>query len=271
MVELLEHAGRNPLLTVITKAPRANPRRGVADPGPGRRPGRRAGPDGPPARTARRAGRAGQLTQGRPVLRPAAAARARLPGPPRGELLAGELPEPGQLGLQLAGFLLQLQDLADAGQVQPVGGQRADLGEPVDVPPGVAAGAACAARRVQQPFPLVDPQRLRVQPGQLRGYRDAEQPPVQVRPSRTHHGRLRSWARYRSASTASLMSSSSQPPARGAWRGPSTRTGPARSGGSGIRTSGVMPAGSATRRTGTRIRAAGTRLAGCRSRARARS
>ena len=48
----------------------------------------------------------------------------------RGGLLAGpgEFPEPGQLGLQLAGFLLHLQDPADAGQVQPVGGQRADLG-----------------------------------------------------------------------------------------------------------------------------------------------
>src|SRR5579863_9256212 len=129
--------------------------------------------------------------RGRPVLRPAAAARARLPGPPRGGLLAGELPEPGQLGLELAGFLLQLQDLADAGQVQPVGGQRADLGEPVDVPPGVPAGAARAARRVQEPFPLVDPQRLRVQAGQLRRHRDTEQPPVQVRPPRVYHARPR--------------------------------------------------------------------------------
>ena len=48
-------------------------------------------------------------------------------GRPGGGLLAGEFPQPGQLGLQLAGFLLQLQDPADAGQVQPVGGQRADL------------------------------------------------------------------------------------------------------------------------------------------------
>ena len=88
--------------------------------------------------------------------------------------------------------------------------------QPADVPAGVPAGAARAARRVQQPLPLVDPQRLRVQPGQLGGHRDAEQPPVQVRPPRVHHGRPRSRARYRSArsaSTASLMSSS-RPAAR---------------------------------------------------------
>jgi hypothetical protein len=77
----------------------------------------------------------------------------------RGRAGTGQFPEPGHLGLQLAGLLLQ--DPADAGQVQPVGGQRADFLEPADVPAGVAAGAARAARRVQQPFSLVDPQRLR--------------------------------------------------------------------------------------------------------------
>ena len=108
------------------------------------------------------------------------------------------------------------------------------------VPPALRAGSS-------RPFPLVDPQRLRVQPGQLRGHRDAEQAPVQVRPPGAHHGRPRLAARYRSASsasTASLMSSSSQPPARQVpWRGLSTRTGPARSGGPGTPASGVMPPG----------------------------
>jgi threonine dehydrogenase-like Zn-dependent dehydrogenase len=84
-------------------------------------------------------------------------------------LFTGQFPQPGHLGLQLTGFLLQSQDPADAGQVQAVGGQRAGLRQPVDVPAGVAAGAARAARRVQQPLPLVDPERLRVQPGQFRG------------------------------------------------------------------------------------------------------
>jgi len=77
----------------------------------------------------------------------------------------------GQLGLQLAGLLCNCRTPADAGQVQPVGGQCADLLEPADVPAGVPAGAARAARRVQQPLPLVDPQRLRVQP------RPAPRPP----------------------------------------------------------------------------------------------
>jgi hypothetical protein len=36
---------------------------------------------------------------------------------------AGQFPQPGQLGLQLPGLFLQLQDTADAGQVQPVGAQ----------------------------------------------------------------------------------------------------------------------------------------------------
>jgi hypothetical protein len=44
-----------------------------------------------------------------------------------GRGLACQVAQPGQLGLQLPGFLLQLQDAADAGQVQAVGGQRADL------------------------------------------------------------------------------------------------------------------------------------------------
>jgi len=83
----------------------------------------------------------------------------------RGRAGAGQFPQPGQLGLQLPGLLLQLQDPADAGQVQAVGGQCAYLLELVDVPAGVPAGATRATRRVQQPFPLVDPQRLRVQTG----------------------------------------------------------------------------------------------------------
>ena len=71
-----------------------------------------------------------------------------LPAPFRGgQAGTGQFPQPGQLGLQLPGFLLQLQDPADAGQVQPVGGQRADLGQLLDVP----AGAARAARRSSSP------------------------------------------------------------------------------------------------------------------------
>jgi hypothetical protein len=63
---------------------------------------------------------------------------------PAGE---GLLAQRGEFGLQAAGFFLQLQDAADAGQVEAVGGQGADLGEPVDVAAAVAAGAARAALR----------------------------------------------------------------------------------------------------------------------------
>ena len=42
---------------------------------------------------------------------------------------------------------MQLQDTADAGQVEAVGGQRADLCEPVDVPAAVTAGGPRAAAR----------------------------------------------------------------------------------------------------------------------------
>ena len=48
----------------------------------------------------------------------------RRPGLP---VSVGPLAQQGQLGLQTAGLFLQLQDAPDAGQVQPVGGQRADL------------------------------------------------------------------------------------------------------------------------------------------------
>ena len=58
-----------------------------------------------------------------------------------------------------------------------------------------AAGAARAARWVQQPFSLVDPQRLRVQPRQLCGHRDAEQAAVQVRAAPVRRVRRgRSWS-----------------------------------------------------------------------------
>jgi hypothetical protein len=80
-------------------------------------------------------------------------------------VVAGQCPQAGQLSLQLAGLLLQLQDPADAGEVQAVGGQRADLLQPADVPAGVAAGAARAAARVEEPFRFVDPQRRDSMPG----------------------------------------------------------------------------------------------------------
>ena len=66
---------------------------------------------------------------------------------------AGPLAQRGQLSLQPTGLFLQLQDAPDAGQVQPVGGQRADLLQPADVPAGVPAGPArrCAPGRSGPP------------------------------------------------------------------------------------------------------------------------
>ena len=60
----------------------------------------------------------------------------RLGGLPRlrsgAGMFAGQFPKTSQLGLQLAGFLFQLQDPAGSGQIQPVGGQRTDfLEEPM--------------------------------------------------------------------------------------------------------------------------------------------
>jgi transketolase N-terminal domain/subunit len=168
--------------------------------------------------------------------------------PARLAVHAGPLAQCGHLGLQPAGLFLQFQDALDPGQVQPVGGQRADVLQPADVPAGVPAGPARAARRVEQPFPLVDPQRLRVQPGQLGGDRDAEQAPVQVRPPGVHHGQPQSPARYCTASSArvaSLTTSSSaaREAAAGAGRGTSTQTGPARSCGSGTRPASLTATG----------------------------
>ena len=85
----------------------------------------------------------------------------RLPGSPRlprsgigvfGSgvgVFADQFPETGQLGLQLAGFLFQLQAPADSGQVQSVSSPRAHFLESADVPAGVAAAAARGAGRVE--------------------------------------------------------------------------------------------------------------------------
>ncbi len=88
------------------------------------------------------------------------------------------------LGLQALGLGLQGQHPADARQVETVPGQQADLLQPGHVVAAVAAGPARGPARADQAFALVDPERLRVQSGLLRGRRDAEQPLVQVVPVR---------------------------------------------------------------------------------------
>jgi hypothetical protein len=56
--------------------------------------------------------------------------------------------EPVDFGLQPAGLFLEFEYPADAGEVEPVGGQGHDLVQPADVVGAVAAGPAGAAPRV---------------------------------------------------------------------------------------------------------------------------
>jgi len=107
--------------------------------------------------------------------------------------------EPGDLGVELAGFFLQGQNAADAGEVESIAGEGGDLQQAGDVVLAVAAGAAGAASGVEQAFALVDPQGLRMQAGKLGGYRDAVQALGRVGfPSGVHHRRPRGPASSRS-------------------------------------------------------------------------
>jgi hypothetical protein len=176
----------------------------------------------------------------------------------------GQRPHGCQFVLQAPGLLEQHKDAADAGDVEPVGGQRADLLEPVDVVPAVAAGAAGAAGRVQEALALVDPQRLRVQAGQFGGHRDAEQAAVRIRPAARHHGRSVTSSSQRAATWArrNIQARRSAAARRAAdGSGGSTRTGPARRGGhegeiTVTRTGVPAPAGRAGRGSGSGTRAA---------------
>jgi hypothetical protein len=62
---------------------------------------------------------------------------------------------------------------------------------------------SCSSRR---PLSLVDPQGLRMQPGQVGGHRDAEQAPVQVPPTRVSARPAPVKAKYRAASSARAAS-----------------------------------------------------------------
>ena len=86
-----------------------------------------------------------------------------------------------QLGLQLAhpraqrgDLVLELEDARDAGEVDALAGQPRTSRSTRDVARGVAPAAAGGAARRDQPEPVVLPQRLRVQAGQLGGDRDDE-------------------------------------------------------------------------------------------------
>ena len=86
----------------------------------------------------------------------------------------------GALGLQLRDacrrkpghLVLEVEHPADALEVHALGGQPLHLAQQRDVARGVAPAAAGCASRHDQPQPVVRPQRLRVQAGELGRDRD---------------------------------------------------------------------------------------------------
>ena len=98
--------------------------------------------------------------------------------PPSGGRLLGL--QSGVFGLEMAvvGFeftvaVFQVQDLRDPGDVDALGDELADPLQAIQIVVAVSASAAVGARRGEQSAPLVEPQGLRINPGQLRGHRDA--------------------------------------------------------------------------------------------------
>lgn len=61
---------------------------------------------------------------------------------------------------QLGVLVFEVEDHADAGQVQPVTEQLADAAQPVEIVFAVPAGAAVGAGRFEQPAGFVQPQVL---------------------------------------------------------------------------------------------------------------
>ena len=94
-------------------------------------------------------------------------------------------PQAGHLGLQLEHPL-------DAVEVQPLVGELLYAPELVDVGVAVPPAAAVGAGRVDEPLALVDPQRLRVDPGGLRCHGDHVDRPGLVSTVRSH-ARHPSW------------------------------------------------------------------------------
>ena len=166
-------------------------------------------------------------------------------------------PQPGDLGLQVPVFLLEQQDLANAGHVEASAGQPADLLQPGDVIAAVAPGAPGAAGWLQEPFPLVKSQGLRMQAGDLGGDGDAKQALVQVRPAGVYHGQPGHSPRCKRAAAQIVGAGSSGRcglTSAVVLGSGSTRTGPAHSAGAAVRCglpaaprpAGRTPAGLAT-------------------------
>ena len=84
--------------------------------------------------------------------------------------------EGGVVGCECGVGVLDVENAADAGQVDPGLEECGDALEPDQVVVAVAAGPACGTGGGEQPVPLVEPKRLGGHPGQLGGHRDAVDP-----------------------------------------------------------------------------------------------
>src|SRR5690606_36353592 len=77
-------------------------------------------------------------------------------------------------------LVLELEDAADALEVEPFGGEPRDLAELGDIPHRVPPRLAGGALRTHEPQPVVLPERLRMHPAQLRRDRDREERTVLI-------------------------------------------------------------------------------------------
>src|SRR6266545_4500787 len=84
-------------------------------------------------------------------------------------------PQPGDLGFEL-------DDAADAREVDPIVGEQRDAAQPGEVIVAVPAGSPVGAGGSEQAGPLVRAQDVRAEPGQLGHHRDRVEPVVRVHP-----------------------------------------------------------------------------------------
>jgi hypothetical protein len=100
-----------------------------------------------------------------------------------GDVLPG-LAHPRPQPLDLVGGVversLELEDALDAGEPDALVGELLDVLQQLDVAVGVAAAAALGALRLDEALALVDPQRLRMNAGQLGRHRDDVERPFVV-------------------------------------------------------------------------------------------
>lgn len=90
-------------------------------------------------------------------------------------------------GTELGVLVLQVQDHADAGEVQPGLEQVADMAQPLEVVGAVAAGAAVGPGGIEQPAGLVEAQCLGAHADELGRDGDAVHATPAFRAGQIHH------------------------------------------------------------------------------------